>query len=150
MNINSIVNLKIILQQQRDETRSCPGTGMHMTPGITLSRRRIWILVNTGNMPTMTWDSYNMPQSSYCWCDALNERSLIWLERGKRCIRGAWQSMSQRPSEWNKIRWIQIYILESTVYRGGKNVEIPNGCDIKHLWRIESECTIVSEIIKIY
>ena len=58
--------------------------------------------------------------------------------------------MSQRPSEWNKIRWIQIYILESTVYRGGKNVEIPNGCDIKHLWRIESECTIVSAIIKIY
>lgn len=58
--------------------------------------------------------------------------------------------MSQRPSEWNKIRWIQIYILESAVYRGGKNVEIPNGCDIKHLWRIESECTIVSAIIKIY
>ena len=35
MNINSIVNLRIILQRQKDETRSCPGTGMHMTPGIT-------------------------------------------------------------------------------------------------------------------
>lgn len=91
-----------------------------------------------------------MPQSSYCWCDALNERSLIDLrgvnivfaEHGRVCLKDLLDGI--------QLDGYKISILESTVYRDGKNVEIPNGYDIKHLWRIESECTIVSAIIKIY
>lgn len=48
------------------------------------------------------------------------------------------------------IRRIQNFYIRKHCIRDGKNVEIPNGCDIKHLWRIESECTIVSAIIKVY
>ena len=68
--------------------------------------------------------------------------NVVFAEHGRACLKDLLDGM--------QLDGYKISILESTVYRDGKNVEIPNGCDIKRLWRIESECTIVSAIIKVY
>ncbi len=66
---------------------------------------------------------------------------IVFSEHEKACLKDLMNGIQMDGRK--------VVISDSIIYRKDKMGELPKICDIGYLWKLESECSVVSAIIKV-